>query len=432
LRPRKLGGSISAIDRGPDSNRNRGVPGPYAGALRISSYGEVEEVLRSAAFVQAQHQESSPFLGRTLIVLDGEAHFQRRRIESALFTREALIAYERDVLRPSIDGCLSEAFAASVGPEAAADLIELMRGMLLRITAAISGVDAVDNEAAAQHFREFLPRLGEGSSVEYSTRDHADVIRETLVLRDKFVADFYGSSLTRRQALVAQHRAGTLDAAALPRDLMTVMLDEDAPDYDVDQILRETSLYLVAATQTSTNALPHVLLELDDWLSEHPHEHRRLDSGTFLRAAVSESLRLHVPVPALLRRATEEVTLSTGRRIPNGSEVACEIAAANRDVSVFGSNSERFDPDRVPRGRVPLWGLAFGAGEHLCIGRVLAMGLQRGRDEDVTYGILPLILRTLLRADVRQDPERPPTRNEKSAHDAYSAFPILLRARDRN
>ncbi len=82
-------------------------------------------------------------------------------------------------------------------------------------------------------------------------------------------------------------------------------------------------------------------------------------------ATVEEVLRFDPPLHMFTRHAYEDVEV-LGRMIPKGTEVACLLAAANRDPSMFE------DPTRFAPGRVAKTNLSFGAGLHFCVGAPLA------------------------------------------------------------
>ena len=138
--------------------------------------------------------------------------------------------------------------------------------------------------------------------------------------------------------------------------------------WDEDDLLRECIFFLVASASTTTHSAPHTLLELDHWFGEHPEDLARSSHLGFLQRAVSEALRLHPPVPALLRLALADVVLSTGRRIAAGEALALDLNAVNRDPEVFGDDADRFDPDRTHGARTHPYGLSFGSGPHTCPG----------------------------------------------------------------
>jgi len=67
-----------------------------------------------------------------------------------------------------------------------------------------------------------------------------------------------------------------------------------------------------------------------------------------------------------MRTATRDTALS-GVPIAAGDPVLMLYAAANRDEAEFGPTAERFDAGRNPNHHV-----AFGLGQHFCLGAALA------------------------------------------------------------
>ena len=88
----------------------RDMPPPphIVGLQHFTTYAEIDEILRSRSFRQGSHQESQPFFGRTLLTIDGDEHFERRRLEAPLFAKAALDYYEHSELIPLIGKTLQE------------------------------------------------------------------------------------------------------------------------------------------------------------------------------------------------------------------------------------------------------------------------------------------------------------------------------------
>jgi cytochrome P450 len=84
-----------------------------------------------------------------------------------------------------------------------------------------------------------------------------------------------------------------------------------------------------------------------------------------LPAAIEEVLRFRSPLPRLLRIATTDTEIG-GVAVPEGRLVTPWIAAANRDTTRFP------DPDRFDIHRNSTTQLAFGRGNHFCLGAWLA------------------------------------------------------------
>ena len=88
--------------------RDMKPPPHIEGIKQFSDYATVDEVLKSKDFRQGSHQESQPFFGDSLLTIDHDAHFERRRLEAPLFRKDALKYYEREALLPLIARSLEE------------------------------------------------------------------------------------------------------------------------------------------------------------------------------------------------------------------------------------------------------------------------------------------------------------------------------------
>src|SRR4029077_13372682 len=86
---------------------------------------------------------------------------------------------------------------------------------------------------------------------------------------------------------------------------------------------------------------------------------------------VEEGLRLEGPIKGYFRLALHATKLA-GVHIPAGSITMAVIGAANRDPRVF-EDPDRFDARRSNARR----NIAFGHGEHFCIGASLARAEAR-------------------------------------------------------
>jgi cytochrome P450 len=396
----------------------------------IDSYVEIDEILRSRDFRQGSHTESKPFFGDTLLLLDGDAHLGRRRLESRLFRRDALDYYETHALVPVVEQMLAEARQnRAADGTVRADLVPMMRAMLHRISAVVAGIDDVDIAERTERFSSLVEKLGEAATVEWSTRDHADVVREGLDVKQAFLEEFWIASAERRKHLAKEFSAGTVAQEELPRDVLMMMYLNWDDTWDEELPIRECTLFLVASTQTTSHSLPHLFLHLHDWFEEHPEDSEKRTDSEFLRLAAAESLRLHQPVPSLLRFANTDVTLSSGRRIPRGERVALAFTPANRETELFGDDAELFNPYREASDRKRPWGLTFGGGVHLCIGRPLVTGTSTRTDSDAaagTDGTMVKIARALYESGLELDRDVLPKRNDTSFHDSYSSVPIVL------
>jgi len=121
---------------------------------------------------------------------------------------------------------------------------------------------------------------------------------------------------------------------------------------------------LVAGNETTRSLLSGGL----DVLARHPDQRAALAADDdLLPGAVEECLRWVTPIQAFCRTTTEPVEVG-GHSIDAGSYLVMLYASGNRDESAFGPTADRFD---VTRPMTPAH-VAFGFGEHLCLGAALA------------------------------------------------------------
>ncbi len=101
-------------------------------------------------------------------------------------------------------------------------------------------------------------------------------------------------------------------------------------------------------------------------LIERPESYAALEGDPgLIPNAIEEMLRWVSPVHYFRRTPTREVELG-GARLREGDSVAMLYAAANRDPAVFA------DPDLFDIRRKPNPHVAFGFGEHFCLGARIA------------------------------------------------------------
>lgn len=401
---------------------------------RVESYAEIEEIMRSPYFTQGGAPERRVFFDDTLIFASGRDHAVQKQTFQRLMSREALAYYELRLLQPVIDRVIGE-LATGRGTDGLVrtDVVPLVRTMLHQISAAVTGVDGVDTPDRTARFQGLVTRLGEATSGQFATGDRTQVLADGRAALQSLVEEFLRPALDRRIALVAQHRSGELEKDALPRDVLTSMCladDLSRPDdgEKIPFVWRQCALFLTASITTTTHTLPHVIIHLDEWIAEHPEDRTKLTDPEFLGLATTESLRLHQTSPVKFRTAASDLTTSTGRTVRAGEMVALFAPPANLDPARFGDDARYFNPYRdLPAGVSP-YGLTFGSGVHMCLGRNLVTGIKgQGDDKYGTLGTMVRIVRTLFSLGAELDPERPPRRTTASYHDAFESVPVVLR-----
>ena len=131
---------------------------------------------------------------------------------------------------------------------------------------------------------------------------------------------------------------------------------------------REAVGYLLALLVAGNETTRHLVSGSTQALAEQPEQRALLARDPARIAnAVEECLRWVTPIQAFGRTATRATRLH-GRPIAEGDFVVMLYASANRDEAAFGPSAGRFDVTRP----VDAQHLAFGFGEHLCLGAALA------------------------------------------------------------
>jgi cytochrome P450 len=161
------------------------------------------------------------------------------------------------------------------------------------------------------------------------------------------------------QKLIAARRAEPRD------DLLSVLAEAEIDGHRLDDedLLNFAFLLLVAGNETTRNLIALGTLAL----IAHPDQCRLLvDDPALIPGAVEEMLRWNSPVVHMARTATTDVEIR-GQQIAEGDVVVMLYQSANRDEEIFGADSEEFKVTRNPNPHI-----AFGCGEHSCVGAQLA------------------------------------------------------------
>jgi cytochrome P450 len=128
------------------------------------------------------------------------------------------------------------------------------------------------------------------------------------------------------------------------------------------EVLFNCFLLIIGGQETTRNATSGGILAL----VERPAQFTKLKNDpSLMTIAMEEFLRWTSPVTHIMRTATKDAEIR-GKRIRAGDKVVVWNASANRDDSVFPY------PDVFDIARTPNDHLAFGHGEHFCIGANLA------------------------------------------------------------
>lgn len=383
--------------------------------------------LRNESLAQSLYDEGKVIMEGTLLTLHGEAHRTRRMLEFRVFRRSFFRWYETEVF--------PRALAEVLGPTVASggcDLVEFGYQITMNLTADFAGVDRpARTPAETAALLALVKTFSEGATLVHSTRDREEVRAEVRAALREFERRFLQPSIAVRQALLERHARGELDEAALPKDVLTVLLrNEDRLELPPDLLCREIAFYLQAGSHSTANSTVHALHNLFQWMAAHPEDRSRIATDPlFLQRCVHESFRLHPASPVAWRKPVCPLQLANGAQVSTDDRVEIDLWTANRSRDAFGDDADVFNPHRsVAPGNEP-FGLTFGTGVHTCLGRDLDGGLvPRGEVDAATHslGIVTMLVKALLEAGARPDPDRPAEMATYTARPNWGSYPVIF------
>jgi len=158
-------------------------------------------------------------------------------------------------------------------------------------------------------------------------------------------------------------------------DLISALIhgDVDGAKLTDLEVLFNCFLLIIGGQETTRNATSGGILELINDRGQHA---RLKSEPALMPTAIEEFLRWTSPVTHIMRVAKADAELR-GQRIRAGDKVVIWNGSVNRDEAVF-PRPDVFDIARSPNDH-----LAFGHGEHFCIGANLARLEMRVMIEEV-------------------------------------------------
>ena len=271
----------------------------------------------------------------TLITIDPPRHTRQRQLVSRAFTPRAVADLE-----PRIRNIVGE-LLDSVSPRDTVDFVDAVAAPLpIIVIAELLGVPIEDRD-------RFIAWTN--ASVGRADPEYAQ--DETLAALGDQAAYFVD--------ILEQRRREPED------DLISrlIAVEAEAEDFTADDLLNMCFLLMAAGNETTRNLISGGLLGL----IENPEEKEKLRAGaTPIATGVEEMLRWWNPVIHMARTATRDVTVRD-KHVRAGDQVVMFYGSLNRDEDVFGADADSFRVDRDPNPHV-----AFGFGQHFCLGANLA------------------------------------------------------------
>jgi cytochrome P450 len=321
----------------------------YEPFVAVTKHADILQVSRSPEqfsnqdyMVIKRSTEEGAVGTRTLVGMDPPEHREYRGVASGRFGPRAIDAFDTRIREIALEivGQLGEP-----GAEGRCDFVEQVAAWLpLRVISEMMGIPETDQARILEMTNQLLG----AADAEYQV----------------------GGSELESQVLGMQNFMTYMldlatDRKTCPRDDLATELAHGCvyggpmPDFEL------LSYYLIMATaghDTTRNAFSGGLLAL----AEHPDQLARLKCDrSLLPTAVDEMLRWTSPVVHFARTTVKDTELR-GVPLHAGDRLALWYPSANHDEDEFEAPFE-FQIDRQPNRHV-----AFGFGEHYCLGLALA------------------------------------------------------------
>jgi cytochrome P450 len=384
--------------------------------------------LRNEHLAQSLYDEGKVIMDGTLLTLHGALHRNRRLLEFRVFRRSFFRYYETQVFPSALAEVMNDVVRAG-----ACDLVQFGFRITMNLTADFAGIDRPERSATeTAALLALVKTFSEGATMVHSTRDKDELRQEVTAALHEFDANFLKPSIARRTALLEQQARGEIEDTVLPRDVLTVLLqNEDQLELPPDLVCREIAFYLQAGSHSTANSTVHAMHDMFMWIQSHPEDRARMTNDPlFLQRCVHESLRLHPASPVAWRKPVCPVILPGGTAVDPEDRVEIDLWSANRSRDVFGEDADVFNPYRtVAAGNEP-FGLTFGTGVHTCLGRDLDGGIvPKGAVDPAQhqYGIIALLCKALLDAGATPDPHHPASTATHTARANWGSYPVLFR-----
>ncbi|HML98261.1 MAG TPA: cytochrome P450 [Tepidiformaceae bacterium] len=315
--------------------------------LFISSKGIAGPGLRPEALQElgVDVQQENAGASISIIGMDPPRHVKVRRLVNKGFTPRAVNAME-----PEIRRITNEILDRIEGRDELDFVLEVASQLPLAVICGMMGIEQRD---WALMFELTNKVLGAGDP-EYQTEVPEGERGTNAAAR---------ATAMRGVATMMEYFRNVLeDRRKNPRedDLPTILLESeiDGEKLTEGDLLAFCFLLILAGNETTRNGISGGLRVL----CEHPGEKAKLlKDMSLMDSAVEEILRWVSPLHHMARTATADAEIR-GQRIRAGDRLLMWYPSANRDEEVF-DDPYRFDITRTPNEH-----LAFGIGEHFCLG----------------------------------------------------------------
>jgi len=344
----------------------------------VTRFADVERVLRDtehiSSSINAEH--IGQYMGELILAMDGQEHRSYRGLVAHAFRASQLEKWDDALVRPTIERLLD-----GIAPLGKADLAQAITSKYP--VQVICGIVGVPLEDAAQ-FHQWSELINGGPMHPEEGMAASRAMRDYLA------------------PIVEDRRVNP--TGDLISDLVHAEIDgQKLTDEKIYGFLR---LLLPAGAETTFRVMGNALVAL----LTHPDVMQRVIADrSLMPAVIEETLRWETSVTQVSRCATEDLEVG-GCPIPKGAAVSVITGSANRDTERF-DHADEFDIDRPTANH-----MAFGTGQHQCLGMHLArLELRVGLDSILSR--LP---------NLRLDPDQPPPEIMGLAFRGPESIPVLF------
>jgi len=319
------------------------------GGVFLSRYEDALAVYRAPQASSDKKAEFLPKLGQcplyehhttSLVFNDPPLHTRVRRIIMGAVNQKAIARMEANVAR-LVDALLDE-----IAQKSQVDFIDEF--------AARIPIEVIGNLLCIPHDERGPLR---GWSVAILSGLEPKLTPGMFAAGNRAVTEF----IDYLKGLVAARRKAPGDYET---DVLTRLIqgEKDGETLTEKELYHQCIFLLNAGHETTTNLIGNGVWALLD--NPAQLERLRADAG-LVPTAVEEMLRYDGPIQLNNRRLSAPLALSGGT-LPAGTFITIGIGAANRDPAQFA------EPERFDVGRKPNRHLAFGQGDHVCVGMNVA------------------------------------------------------------
>lgn len=308
---------------------------------------------------------------RSLSLIIGEEHRERRRMYSSAFRYDAMAEFI-PIMHRIVTRTLSE-WAARGG---ILTIVPAMRALTFEIATAFVFGES-DEFDLAELMHEF-ETIGAGM---FAIPINAPFTPFGKALRGKKrMYEIIG------QVIANRHKRGETGGGVL--GTLLKVRDKDGQPLPDETIVHDIHIMLFAGHETTISANAYIMM----FLAQYPEvmarvraEQAGLSDADLLSPeglkqmrygdnVINETLRYYPPVGGFFRVMTED-TEYEGFRIPAGYAIGVTPASTHRNPALW-TEPDKFDPDRFARGEDkahPHSFIPFGGGPRVCLGQNLAM-----------------------------------------------------------